>query len=125
MTRLIQVCTTTNTRGNAAAIARAAVEQRLAACAQIAGPITSTYWWKGKIETRREWVCMFRTRRTKFTALAAAIKARHPYETPEIIAVDIAAGSPDYLAWIAFETRTRKKHGANVRTQVPPPRRRR
>ncbi len=58
----IQVITTVETREDAERIAKAMVESRLAACAQVAGPITSTYWWKGRIEDATEWQCLLKTR---------------------------------------------------------------
>jgi len=100
----IQVLTSVERREDAVAIARAAVEQRLAACVQVVGPVTSTYWWKGKIETAQEWLCLIKSRSDAYPALEAAIKAVHPYENPEIVATPIAAGSREYLRWLDEET---------------------
>ena len=96
----VQVTTTTATRADAQRIARALVERRLAACGQVCGPVTSTYRWKGAIETAEEWYCFLKTRRNRYAEAERTIKELHPYEVPEIIAVDIVAGSADYLRWI-------------------------
>jgi periplasmic divalent cation tolerance protein len=100
----IQVVTTVEKREDADRIASAVVRKRLAACAQIVGPIRSTYWWKGKVEEAGEWLCVMKTRQDLFSALEKEIKSIHPYEVPEIIALPIVAGSKSYLQWIDDET---------------------
>jgi len=85
-------------------IAQTLVERRLAAAAQVSGPIVSTYWWKGRIEHAEEWACTAKTREDLYAALEQAIRALHPYETPAIVATPIIAGSQSYLEWIAAET---------------------
>jgi periplasmic divalent cation tolerance protein len=105
MPKFIQVSTTVETQEQAERMAREIVEARVAACAQIDGPILSVYWWEGRMETEPEWRCVFKTRQESFGALEQAIRARHPYEVPEIVATPITAGSRDYLAWITDETR--------------------
>jgi periplasmic divalent cation tolerance protein len=100
MKSYIQISTTTATKEDAQKIARYLVEQKLAACAQILGPIESTYTWKSQIETANEWLCLIKTRENLFSKVEAAIKKLHPYETPEIIAVPIKQGSAQYLQWI-------------------------
>jgi len=100
----VQVATSTATQEEARQIARISVERRLAACAQVLGPVTSTYWWHGGIETAGEWLCLLKTPASRFEALAAQIRAEHSYDTPEITATPISHGSPDYLAWIGRET---------------------
>ena len=104
MKSYIQISTTTETKEEAQKIAHYLVEQKLAACAQITGPIESTYRWKGKVETAGEWLCLIKTRESLFGKVEAAIKKLHPYETPEIIAVPIVKGSKEYLAWLNNET---------------------
>ncbi len=104
MTDAIQVVTTTPTKDLAERIASALVERHLAACVQVAGPIRSTYRWKGAIESAEEWVAIAKTRRVKFAEVEAAIRAMHPYEVPEILAVPILDGAADYLKWLAEET---------------------
>jgi periplasmic divalent cation tolerance protein len=100
----IQVFTTVENREDAARIASAVVNRRVAACAQIVGPIRSTYWWKGKVEEAGEWLVMMKTRQGLFPALEKEIKSIHPYEVPEIIALPIVAGAKSYLEWIEAET---------------------
>ena len=102
----LQVTTTTDSRAEAERLGRVMVERRLAACAQIVGPVTSTYWWKGAMETAEEWVAVMKTTDRLSAQLIAAIKAEHSYETPDIVAISIVDGLPDYLNWIAEETQT-------------------
>ena len=104
MTDYIQVVTTTERREDAERIGRALVEERLAACVQVAGPITSTYRWQGKIETAEEWQCWAKSRRDLYEQIERTIRQLHPYEVPEILAMPIVAGSADYLAWLHAET---------------------
>jgi periplasmic divalent cation tolerance protein len=101
----IQVFTTVEKREDANRIASSVVNKRVAACAQILGPIHSTYWWKGKVEEAGEWLLMMKTRQDLFTALEKEIKAVHPYDVPEITALPIVVGSERYLQWIEDETR--------------------
>ena len=100
MAEHIQVLTTTGSRADAQAIADALVEQRLAGCVQVVGPITSTYRWQGKVETAEEWLCLAKSRRDLYEAVERAIRAVHPYEEPEILAVPVTAGSASYLRWL-------------------------
>lgn len=76
------------------------VENQLAACVNLLGPATSIYSWKGKIETETEIPALIKTTEAAFQQLLAKLTALHPYETPEIIATPIAAGSNAYLNWI-------------------------
>jgi Uncharacterized protein involved in tolerance to divalent cations len=99
----IQVITTTEKKEDAEKIAMTLVEKKLAACVQIAGPITSNYRWKGNIETAEEWQCVIKSRGDLYEEIERAIKSVHPYEVPEIIAVPIVAGSGDYLEWLQGE----------------------
>ncbi len=100
MSEHIQVVTTTDKRDDAVAIARVLVEQRLAACVQIVGPITSVYRWKGQIETAEEWQCWAKSRDDRYAQIEQAIRQNHPYEEPEILAVPVTAASAGYLAWL-------------------------
>jgi len=104
MSDFIQVTTTASTKEEAAKIAAALLEQRLAACAQVVGPVESHYWWKGAIEQSTEWLCILKTRREKFSAVEEAIRANHSYEVPEIVACPIEIGSEPYLQWLRRET---------------------
>ena len=103
MSDYIQVVTTTGTRDDAQRIARALVEERLAACVQVAGPVASTYRWKGQIETSEEWQCWAKTRQSLYERVEQTIRRLHPYEVPEILALPILAGSASYLAWLDAE----------------------
>jgi len=105
MAGTIQVVTTTASREDAERIARALVEERLAACVQVLGPITSTYRWQGAIETGQEWLCLVKSREDLYADLEAAIRRLHPYEVPEILALPVLAGNPAYLAWLDAELR--------------------
>lgn len=104
MESFLLVTTTTETKEEAQKIARYLVGEKLAACVQIMGPITSTYRWKGNIETAEEWLCLIKTRESFFAQVENAIKKLHSYETPEIIAVPIVKGSKEYLDWLDGET---------------------
>ena len=103
MEAYIQVVTTTETKEDAEKIAKALVEKRLAACAQLVGPIVSTYWWKDNVETAEEWQCLIKSKKSLYDEVEKAIKMIHPYETPEIIALPIVSGSNDYLEWLNSE----------------------
>ena len=96
-----QVTTTTDAEKEATALARAVVEARLAACAQVAGPIASTYWWEGKVDTAQEWVVVMKTTDVAYPALEALIRDRHSYDVPEIIRTPLTGGNPSYLSWIS------------------------
>lgn len=104
MADYIEVHVTAGDRDEAARISRVAVERRLAACAQTVGPITSTYWWEGKVEESEEWLVLFKTTADLFDKLAASVRETHSYDVPEIIAVPVRAGISDYLSWITKET---------------------
>ncbi|MCL0049761.1 divalent-cation tolerance protein CutA [Peptococcaceae bacterium] len=103
MEEYIQVFTTTEKEEDAKKIAKTIVEERLAACVQILGPITSTYWWKESIETSKEWLLFIKSKKSMYEELEKAIKSIHPYQVPEIIAVPVTAGSKDYLGWLKKE----------------------
>jgi periplasmic divalent cation tolerance protein len=105
MTDYIQVITTTATHDEAEIIGRALVEEHLAACSQILGPITSIYRWEGQIETSQEYQCWAKSRRELYGQIEAAIRRLHPYKVPEILAIPIAAGSESYLKWLEGEVK--------------------
>jgi periplasmic divalent cation tolerance protein len=101
----LQVQTTTDSRAEAMELARAAVEARLAACGQVAGPIASTYWWNDELERAEEWFVFLKLPADRYDELAAFLAERHSYDEPEIVATPIVAGSASYLSWIRDETR--------------------
>lgn len=105
MTEYIQVYTTTHRQDEAQRIAQDLVARKLAACVQVLGPITSTYWWQGKIESDEEWLCVAKSKKQLYDQVERAIRDLHSYEVPEILAVPIAAGNPAYLAWLGRELR--------------------
>lgn len=92
--------TTVDKKKDAGKIIDQVIRKRLAACVQLIGPITSTFWWKEAIEEAEEWLCLMKTRRDLYESLEEAIKSCHPYDEPEILAVPIMAGSPGYLSWV-------------------------
>ena len=89
---------------SARALATQLVEQRLAACVNILAPCHSLYRWEGKLEEAEEVPLLIKTSAARYAALEEAIRAYHPYELPEIVAVRIEKGLPDYLAWVAAST---------------------
>lgn len=90
-------------------IARAALESRVAACVQILPPIKSMYWWQGNIEEDSEILLLIKTSQNRLEELTRTVKSHHPYDVPEISAVPITGGSPEYLDWIFDETSARLK----------------
>lgn len=108
MSGFIHVITTTASQDEAERIARALLEKRLAACVQIVGPITSFYWWQGKIEQSREWLCIAKSQHKLFAQIEEAIKALHSYEVPEILAVPVVAGSESYLRWLSEQVQAER-----------------
>lgn len=102
MTDKIVVLVTCGSAKDARRIARALVEKRLAACGNILeAPVRSIYRWKGKVETAREYLLLIKTSRGRLAALQDEVKRLHSYDVPEIIALPIAKGSPEYLKWIS------------------------
>lgn len=85
-------------------ISLALVEEHLAACVNRLSGVTSTYRWHGAVQRDMDHLLLIKTTRERFDALRARIVVLHPYELPEVIAVDIALGLPTYLAWIESET---------------------
>ena len=85
-------------------IALAVVEAQLAACVNILPRVQSVYRWQGAVESTSEIPLLIKSTATNYPALEAAIRARHPYDIPEIIALPISQGLPAYLNWVAAET---------------------
>lgn len=92
---------TTGTREQAEKIVRSLLARKLIACANIVGPVSSLFWWKGKISEEDEFLVLMKTSAEIFERLATAIRQMHSYEVPEIIAVPIAKGNPSYLEWLS------------------------
>ena len=91
-------------RASALALARSLVESRVAACVSVGAPVESLYHWQDKIETAQETPLVVKTRQSRYHDVETAIRAQHPYELPEIVAVPITYGFTPYLQWIADET---------------------
>lgn len=100
----IMVITHMPDRASALILARSLVESRVAACVSVGAPVDSLYHWHGKIETATETPVVVKTRPERYADVEAAIRARHPYELPEIVAVPITHGLAPYLRWLADET---------------------
>ena len=96
----IVVLMTAPNAGEATRIAEMLVERKLAACVQILPPMTSIYVWKGEVQRESEILLIAKSTGAKFDELESAVRAIHSYETPEIIALPIVAGSPSYLSWL-------------------------
>jgi len=99
------VFVTCGSEDEALKIARALVEEKLAACANMISPLRSIYRWEGKICDEKEWLLLIKTLQSRFEDLAKRVKALHSYSVPEIIALPITEGSPAYLNWISENTK--------------------
>ncbi len=85
-------------------LATTLVEARLVACANILAPCQSVYRWRGAVEKAQEVPLLLKTTAARYPELESAIRSKHPYELPEIIAIPVAAGLPAYLRWVHDET---------------------
>jgi periplasmic divalent cation tolerance protein len=85
------------------------VEEGLAACANVLGPMRSVFRWRGKVERAREAVLILKTRRSRVAALTKRIKALHSYTVPCVVALPIVGGNEDFLNWVAAETAEKKR----------------
>jgi periplasmic divalent cation tolerance protein len=103
MTEKIVVLSTCGSEEEAVRIARQLVEGHIAACVNLIPRIRSFYRWQGKIEDAAEWLLVVKTSRKRFEALRAVLEAAHSYELPEVLALPIVDGSPNYLAWLDAE----------------------
>jgi len=100
---LIFVYSTFPDRASAERVAHALVERKLAACVNIHGPMKSVYPWEGKIEAAEEFAAYIKTRRVLASDVVTAATPLHPYSVPCFLVLPIAAGNPDYLAWVQRE----------------------
>ena len=101
--RIIQVITSTQNKEDAEKIAAELIQTKLAVCTQILGPVSSSYWWNGNIETVNEWLCIIKSKKSLYNKIEAAIKKMHPYQIPEILALPVIEGNKDYLKWLDNE----------------------
>lgn len=104
MTGCCQVTTAVAEEAAAAEMADRIVAERLAACAQVVGPVRSSYHWEGEVRVALEWLVVAKTTDARLAELTARIQALHSYDVPEIVTFAIAAGNPEYLRWIRDET---------------------
>ena len=100
MTDCFSVSCTTETREEAEKIAERLVAERLVACVHITGPITSIYRWDDQVERAEEWLLLIKTTSGAYLQVERAIFEMHSYNTPEIAATEIVAGSEKYLNWL-------------------------
>jgi periplasmic divalent cation tolerance protein len=103
MTDKIVVLSACDSEEQATQVARALIDQHLAACVNILPGARSIYRWKGQVEETSEWLLVIKSRRDKFDALRAAIGKVHSYEVPELLAMPIVDGSESYLSWMDRE----------------------
>ena len=82
------------------AIVEALLADHLIACGQRLGPIRSRYWWEGRRQQADEWLVLMKTRTELAPAVVAAVEQHHPYETPEVVTLELVGGAADYLEWI-------------------------
>lgn len=92
-------------------IAHRLVETRVAACVNLVAKVRSVYRWQGKIEDSQEWLLVIKTSRDRFEALRHSLEAAHSYELPEVLALPVIDGSPNYLAWLDAEVATEAANG--------------
>ena len=104
--RSVQVQFTIDDVARGEAIALELLNTRLVACAQTIGPVTSRYWWDGAINQTQEWLFVCKTTPERLDDVIERVRARHPYEVPEIVACDITGGLDAYVDWIVTETRS-------------------
>lgn len=94
------VLVTAEDRAEAKRIGELLVKEKLAACVNVIPKVSSTYWWKGKIESSNEALLLIKTSSEKLGSLIDRVKELHSYETPEVLALPIEKGAPDYLKWL-------------------------
>jgi periplasmic divalent cation tolerance protein len=104
MTQMCLVLTTAGSQEEAQKIAHTLVERRLAACVNIVPQIESVYRWQGKVESAAEWLLVIKIQANAFESVRGAIKELHSYDLPECVMLEVAAGSKEYLNWIAENT---------------------
>ncbi len=100
MTEMLLVFTTFGNEEDAARVVRALLDERLIACGNLLPGARSLYRWQGRVADEREVVALLKTRKQDWTALLSRLHELHPYDTPECLAVRVAAGAPKYLAWL-------------------------
>jgi len=109
MQKSVVVFITVDTSKNADKIIKILLKERLAACVNKVKNLSSTYWWKGKIEKAKEILLIIKTRKTNMQRLIKRVKKIHPYSVPEIISFDIKKGNKEYMEWLVKESKGLKK----------------
>ena len=104
MAAVVIVLTTWPAASDAGAFARSLVDERLAACVNVFGPMQSTYRWKDAIETDAERQIVIKTTESRIAALETRLRELHPYDVPELLVLRIDGGGEAYLAWVHAST---------------------
>jgi periplasmic divalent cation tolerance protein len=104
MEEAIMITTTAGEKAVLENVGRILLARRLVACFQIVGPIRSMYWWKGKMEEVDEWLGLMKTRAALYDDVERVVKAEHPYEVPQVVALKLERLGPSYHRWILEET---------------------
>ncbi|MEI5100490.1 divalent-cation tolerance protein CutA [Streptomyces sp. PmtG] len=104
MADYVQVSTATETRDQAIELARTAVRERLAAGAQVIGPVVSVFWHAGEFGTGEEWQLLLKTTTDRYPKLEEHLVGNHPWKNPEVCATAITSGAEPYLQWIRSST---------------------
>ena len=100
----IVILITTGTDGEARRVAEALLEHRKAACVNIVPKVTSLFWWEGQMDSDQESLLIVKSKASLFDEIVSLVKEVHGYDVPEVIALPIVGGNPDYLDWIGEET---------------------
>lgn len=101
MSPYVVVFMTASHKEEALKIVRRLLSERLIACANIVGPVSSLFWWKGKIGEASEFLVIMKSRKDLFKRLSKRVKETHSYEVPEVIALPVTEGLPSYLEWMS------------------------
>ena len=104
---------TVATRTEAERLGRTLLQERLVACINLVGPISSRYWWQGKVESVREMLVVAKTRAGLAQAVIQRIKAIHSYKVPCVVTIPLHAGNPDFMRWVAQETRSAQRRSSS------------
>lgn len=102
--RQVVILVTIEGEGAARKMAGVLLEQRKVACVNIVPQVDSHFWWEGSADTAREALLIIKTRASLVDDVVSLVRANHPYDVPEVIALPVVGGNPDYLAWIDSET---------------------
>ena len=96
-------------QGEARRLTKVLLQERLVACVNIVGPISSRYWWQGRLTTSREVLVLAKTRATLAPAVIRKVKTLHSYDVPCVVTLPISKGNPAFLKWIAAETKNKSR----------------